>query len=333
MSNDPSAPAADRTAAVITERPPVFTLAQLEREPERLDRACRSWGVFQLAGVREAPFDALDARARAFFALPAEHKGRIERTARNAWGWYDRELTKNVRDWKEIFDVGPSERSGPLAGSEPQWPEAPDGFRPAVEAAVARFEALSERVLAALARALGAPPARLGDAFRPAHTGFLRLNWYPPCPEPAAPEGIAVPERGHLGINHHTDAGALTLLLQDEVSALQVWRDGAWHDVPPQPGGLTVNLGDVAQVWSNDRWRAPLHRVRASASMGRLTAAWFHNPAARARYAPLPELVDPAHPPRYRPIAWAEFRAARAAGDFADQGEEIQIAHFRTPEV
>lgn len=311
------------------ESPPVFTLRELENRSGALDRACREWGLFQLAGVRSREFDALDRNARAFFALPAQRKARIARTARNAWGWFDRELTKNVRDWKEIYDVGPPEREGPLAGSVPQWPECPEGFREAVQAAARRFEVVSERVLAALARALGVEPERLAAAYRPAHTSFLRLNWYPPCPEPAAPEGVAVPEQGHLGINHHTDAGALTLLLQDGVSALQTWRDGAWHDVPPQPGGLTVNVGDIVQVWSNDRWRAPLHRVRANASVGRLTAAWFYNPAATAVYAPLAELVGPERPPRYRPIEWGAFRSARAAGDYADQGEEIQIARFR----
>ena len=39
-----------------------------------------------------------------FFSLPRNEKLAIERTADNAWGFFDRELTKNVRDWKEIFD-------------------------------------------------------------------------------------------------------------------------------------------------------------------------------------------------------------------------------------
>jgi hypothetical protein len=38
--------------------------------------------------------------------------------------------------------------------------------------------------------------------------------------------------------------------------------------------------------------------------------------------------VDAAHPPRYRPINWGEFRARRAAGDYADLGEEVQLAHY-----
>lgn len=126
-----------------------------------------------------------------------------------------------------------------------------------------------------------------------------------------------------LGIHHHTDAGALTVLVQDERSGLQVRREGSWHTIPPLPGALLVNLGDVVQVWSNDLYPAPLHRVILRPNTPRYSAAYFFNPAYEARYAPL------CGPPRYHPIHWAAFRAGRAAGDYADLGEEIQISHFR----
>ena len=54
----------------------------------------------------------------------------------------------------------------------------------------------------------------------------------------------------------HTDAGVLTILLQDNAhSALQVYSgskedfgDGEWVNVDPVPGALTVNIGDMLQV-------------------------------------------------------------------------------------
>ena len=52
-----------------------------------------------------------------FFSLPSAEKRSIIRTADNAWGFFDQELTKNVRDWKELFDVGPPETRGALAGA------------------------------------------------------------------------------------------------------------------------------------------------------------------------------------------------------------------------
>ena len=82
-------------------------------------------------------------------------------------------------------------------------------------------------------------------------------------------------------------------------------------------------------MWSNDRYQAALHRVRASASNERYSAPFFFNPAYKTNYAPLPTTIDHSHPARYRSINWGEFRAARAAGDYSDLGEEVQISHYR----
>ena len=176
---------------------------------------------------------------------------------------------------------------------------------------------------------LGAAPVELGGAFEPAHSSFLRLNYYPLCAEPATPESPSVPEKGHLGISHHTDAGVLTVLMQSSVAGLQVKRRGHWHLVEPQDDALVINIGDIVQVWSNDRYKAPVHRVVANSDFERYSAAFFFNPSYETNYAPLPSVCNASNPPLYEPINWGEFRAGRAAGDYADLGEEIQISRFR----
>jgi isopenicillin N synthase-like dioxygenase len=230
-----------------------------------------------------------------FFAQPQAAKLAIERTRENAWGFFDQELTKNVRDWKEIFDYGPAADSGPMAGSVPQWPEALPSFRVAVEAFYDAAESVAAALLAGISSNLGI------------------------C---AAPDE-------HLGISHHTDAGALTVLLADAEPGLQFFHAGHWHTVAPNPEALTINIGDIVQVWSNDRYLAPLHRVLANASKPRYSAPFFYNPGYAVDYAPLPGVISAASPARYRPINWGEFRAGRAAGDYANYGEEIQISQFR----
>ena len=72
----------------------------------QLDSACRDWGFFQITGhgIDPALIAATREQMSAFFAQPRQEKLAIERTASNPWGYYDRELTKNVRDWKEVFD-------------------------------------------------------------------------------------------------------------------------------------------------------------------------------------------------------------------------------------
>jgi len=292
-----------------------------------IDHACREWGFFQIIhhGLDERLIQGLHSEMRAFFALPSETKRRFARTAEYPWGFYDRELTKNARDWKEIFDCGPE------TGSEQKtpWPSGLPSLRTIVQAFMRSCEGVAFELLGAISTNLGMPADHLGRAFRPAHTSFLRLNYYPVCPKPARPTGVQTPESGHLGVNHHTDAGALTLLLQDDEAGLEVHREGGWHLVEPRRDALVVNIGDVVQVWSNDRYRAALHRVRASSDRARYSAPFFFNPSDDACYAPLPTAVEADSMPRYRPIRWSEFRALRSAGDYQDLGEEIQIHHYR----
>jgi len=296
-----------------------------------LDVACEEWGFFQIVGhgIDQALREATLRQMGEFFSLPRAEKRSIIRTADNAWGFFDQELTKNVRDWKEIFDVGPPETRGPLAGAVPQWPESLPGFKSTLRAYMDACERIARQLLSSIATILGAAPADLARAFEPEHSSFLRLNYYPLCAEPAAPESLTVPEKGHLGIGHHTDAGALTVLMQSSVAGLQVKRRGHWHLVEPEDDALVINIGDIVQVWSNDRYKAPVHRVVASSDFERYSAVFFFNPSYEANYAPLPSVCDENNPPLYEPINWGEFRAGRAAGDYADLGEEIQISRFR----
>ena len=312
---------------------PVIDLggADEDRVRREIDAACREWGFFQIVrhGIPAPLVSATHAAMRRFFALPAAEKAAVRRTEQNAWGWNDRELTKNRRDWKEIFDVGPAIEHGPLAGNRPQWPAGLPAFRPVIEEFARACERAGRQLIGWISENLGMPRDHLDRAFGDRHTSFLRLNWYPVCEDASATETTLLPERGQLGIHHHTDSGALTVLLQDEQPGLQVWRDGAWHLVVPRRDALVINIGDVVQVWSNDLYRAPLHRVLANARAERYSAPYFLNPSCETVYAPLPSTVDPSHPARYRPIVWEQFRAARAAGDYADLGEEVQIAHYR----
>lgn len=312
---------------------PVIDISRLDDRATllALDGACRNWGFFQVVnhGIDQKVLDTLSERSLAFFTQPREVKQAIARTADNPWGYFDQELTKNTPDWKEIFDYGPAEAND--AGElvlRPRWPDSVPGFKAAVLDYYRACEAVALALLGAIATNLGAETRALASVFKPRHTSFVRLNYYPVCPNPSSPKAVRPPDNGYLGVNHHTDAGALTLLHQADEPGLEVFNDNAWHLVALHPEALVVNIGDVVQVWSNDTYKAALHRVRANAEKARSSAPFFFNPAYEADYSPLPSMVDPAHSPRYRPINWGEFRSQRAAGDYADQGEEVQISHY-----
>ena len=300
-----------------------------ESSHSAIDTACREWGFFQVVGhgVGAAHLAGMQAAATHFFQQPTQAKRALSRTADNPWGFFDQELTKNRRDWKEILDIG-ADNGGefdPFPAARVQWPAAPSNFEQVMRHHFMQCEQLSYKLLGALARNLGVAAQSLNATFGTDHASFLRLNHYPVCENPAPPDADFAPQAGELGISHHTDAGALTVLWQDQVASLQVNHKGAWHAVAPQPNALVINIGDVVQVWSNDGYRAPLHRVLANADSQRLSAAFFFNPSYAASYAPL----EGSGAAKYRSISWREFRAGRAGGDYADSGKELQIADYR----
>ena len=135
---------------------------------------------------------------------------------------------------------------------------------------------------------------------------------------------------GDVALGHHTDPGVLTLLLQDDTGGLQAEsRAHGWIDVPPRPGTVVVNLADAMQVWTNDRFRAAVHRVVPMTERDRYSIPFFANPTGDQVIEPIPALSDGS--PRYRPFAWGEFMQGRIDDNFEDLGtEDIQIAHYAT---
>lgn len=300
---------------------------------DALARAAAEWGFLELRGHGVPPVhrDKLFRVQRAFFDLPEREKMALVRTEENARGYNPGEFTKNRRDAKEIFDFGhkpdrdaaddaPANR---VADGWNQFPTALPGFEDAVWRWYGYCETLAYMLLEALGEALGRPRETLTEAFGAEHTSFLRLNRYPAREHGAPPDAPDLPD-GELGIHHHTDAGVLTLLVQEGDPGLQVRHHGAWHLVVPDDDAFVVNIGDMMQVFANDAFRAPEHRVLATRPGGaRQSAAFFFNPAYDAVIAPCTGT------PHYHPFTWGEFRGRRAAGDYADLGEEVQIAAWR----
>lgn len=125
----------------------------------------------------------------------------------------------------------------------------------------------------------------------------LRLLHYPPQ--------SASRTDGQIGSGAHTDWGALTLLAQDDCGGLQVRsRNGHWFDAPPLPGAFVVNLGDLMQRWTHDRYRSNLHRVvNAVSTRERRSVAYFWEIDYHARVETLPTcLPADGNPSHYPPI-------------------------------
>jgi len=112
--------------------------------------------------------------------------------------------------------------------------------REAAQEYAREVERLAFRLVGLIALSLGLEASRFEGLFKD-HLSFVRLNHYPTCPSPHLV----------LGVTRHKDAGALTILAQDDVGGLQVRRksDGEWLSVKPFPGAFIINIGDIIQVY------------------------------------------------------------------------------------
>ncbi|MCE2854860.1 MAG: hypothetical protein LW606_04040 [Ilumatobacteraceae bacterium] len=295
---------------------------------EALDRACRDHGFFLLSGhgLQEV-IDNGWFETRRFFSADRSVKTSIIRDATNPLGYFDRELTKRKRDNKEVFDFVDPSRDG--ADEFNRWPEGLAGFRESMTKMYDGLSTLTVRTLGLVHEALGLSDKSRAQVAFSRHSSSMRLNHYPvgdPVPED---ERAGLVGLGETALGYHTDPGVITLLLQDDVGGLQTDSlDHGWIDVPPQPGTIVVNLGDCMQAWTNDRYRAAIHRVVPMTTRSRYSIPYFANPSREATVAPVAEMcLDGA---RYRPFEWRDFMAARAYDNFVDAGvDDMQVTDYR----
>jgi isopenicillin N synthase-like dioxygenase len=289
-----------------------------------LDSACRDHGFFLLAGHGADQIIAdMWQQATEFFASPRQELLKIERTADSPMGYYDKELTKRKRDLKQVFDFA---RPAADEALHNRWPEHLPAFSQGMSDYYEAMSTLAEAVMTLLHKALGVPEGELrGDA----DTSNVRLNYYPVEDPLDAQERDKTTGLGDMALHHHTDPGLVTLLVQDDTGGLQTLSAAhGWIDVPPRKGTIIVNLGDSVQAWSNDNYRAAVHRVIPMRQRARMSTPYFYHPARDAIIAPHPDIA--AGKPLYTPFSWKEFIQNRVDDNFADLGEEdTQISKYR----
>ncbi|KAF2575479.1 hypothetical protein F2Q70_00000546 [Brassica cretica] len=67
---------------------------------------------------------------------------------------------------------------------------------------------------------------------------LMKINYYPPCSDQDLVVGAPV----------HTDVGAITFLVANEVSGLQAFKDNHWIDTKCTTSGIIVIIGDQFRV-------------------------------------------------------------------------------------
>jgi isopenicillin N synthase-like dioxygenase len=259
-----------------------FDVGSTERERflGDLRHAAREVGFFYVTGhgIASKLLSDVLGMTRRFFALPIHDKCALDIANSPHFRGYTRvawERTRGREDWREQLDLGAEEPSRPIEGTAPvwmrlhgpnQWPEGLPELRAIALEWQARAGAVLVRLLHMFALALGQDGSALEPLYRDAPYIRTKLLHYP---------GRQSTD-GDQGVGAHKDAGLLSLLLQDDEPGLEVRTDQGWINVPPRPGALVVNIGELLELASDGYLRATLHRVvTPPADRERFSAAFF----------------------------------------------------------
>ena len=147
---------------------------------ERNRRACRI-GVFQVVNQKwntRCFIDETWLATKASFVCQIRKTKAKNRSSDNPWGFFDHELTKNKRDKKDIFDIGPLNSDEGLSSEEPflgktPWPKLLPEFEQCMREHFEACEKLSLFILRAICLSLGSIKDHLTDCFSQNIQAFL----------------------------------------------------------------------------------------------------------------------------------------------------------------
>ncbi|CAN1796204.1 1-aminocyclopropane-1-carboxylate oxidase homolog 1 [Linum perenne] len=262
--------------------------AKRKQTVEEIRDASESWGFFQIVnhGVPEKIQEEMMARSHEFFEQDVEEKKKYmgaDLTKKVVYSSNFDLYTSLSASWKDaiIYHMTPD---------PPQPEELPECFRESVPEYTAEMIKLGELLFQLLSEALGLDKNHLKEIDCLEGLG-LGCHYYPPCPQPELA----------IGAVQHADICLLTIILQDQIGGLQVFRRGSWIDVPFVPGAMVVNIGDLLQLISNDRFTSALHRVRSKKTGPRMSIPAFfgHGTTKSTRmYGPIKEMLSENDPPK-----------------------------------
>jgi len=285
--------------------------------------ACEKVGFFYIKnhGVEQQLIDEMYTLTKRFFNLPYEEKNQINivksgPTLRGYIPMYAENVDPaNTRDFKECFDCGAHyDEVSPFFGPN-LMPSALPRFETVAENYHCAVLALARTLIGAIALSLGLPQDYFEHLQRKPIT-IQRILRYPPQMGKVTQEEI--------GIGAHTDYGFLTVLSQDAVGGLQVRnRAGDWVTAPPVEGTFIVNIGDLVQTLTNDRYTSTMHRVINTSGLERYSIPFFIDLDFDAIVEPVPTCVSEALPAKYEAYTCGQHKFKRFVDSYAHlQGVE-----------
>lgn len=302
---------------------PLFSsdTAQIATVAEQIRRASVDIGFFYVKAhnISTELLDSVQVASKYFFSLPEllkrsilvneAHRGYVPFAQTTQPG-------RKFADLKESFNFAfPFTADDPLVSEGKtliglnQWPEGELAWRRILERYYLEIFELGQKILEAFALTLKLPT----NFFRERYKSPLvraRLLHYPPQEPTHADE--------QFGAAEHTDYGAITILLQDDVGGLQVKnRSGQWIEAVPIANTFVINIGDMLERWSNHLFVSTPHRVMNRSGRERYSIPVFYDPDYDAIISCLPNCASSENPARYPPIVAGDYITSRYDGTYA----------------
>ncbi|KAG7541532.1 Oxoglutarate/iron-dependent dioxygenase [Arabidopsis thaliana x Arabidopsis arenosa] len=256
----------------------------MDSEIDKLDFACKEWGFFQLVnhGMDSSFLNKFKSDIQDFFNLPMEEKKKLWQQPGDIEGFGQAFVVSEEQklDWADVFFL----TMQPVQLRKPHlFPKLPLPLRDTLDTYSAEVKRIAKVLFAKIASALKIEPEEMEKLFDDELGQRIRMNYYPPCPEPDKV----------IGLTPHSDSTGLTILLQvNEVEGLQIKKDGKWVSVKPLPNAFVVNVGDIIEIITNGTYRSIEHRGVVNSKKERLSVATFHNTGMGKEIGPMRSLVE-----------------------------------------
>ena len=291
-------------------------------------QVCLAGGFFYVEnhGIPDDLVRSTQEQTLAFFDLPASEKAELHIAKSRFHRGYFPEGEENTRgyphpDVKEGFEIAlertlddPHVVAGtPLHGPN-AWPLALPRFRPALSGMFDSMRTLCDSISGVLALAMGLPREFFANKTNDP-VAQLRIMRYPPQ------DYVPIDTVKRVGSGPHTDYGIVSIIWQMDAPGLEIQtHSGEWISAPLIPGTFFCVIGDAMQIFTNDLWKAPIHRVVNATERLRHTLVYFHDPNYHCRIAPLDVFVTPERAARHGETTMGAMVTNGFNGSYAYRG-------------
>ena len=264
----------------------------------RMDKAFREVGFAVFTNVYDrwlSDFDLWEETVKQFFGLPPEVKSKyaysgVEKNLgysemESEWLHPDRPGDlKEAYNWKAPYDM-----------EDKYWPTELPLFRTQAEKIERIMRALSFEFMDRFELALGLKKGFLVEKHLYGTTTARILHY---------PKVTSIVKDQQLRGNEHTDYDTFTMLFrfQDCGGLFVKTIQGDWVEVPVIENSVVLNIADMFQRWTNDRYISTPHRVMNVLDRTRYSMPYFVGPN---KDTIVKNLTD--EPDKYDPISSYEY--------------------------